>query len=360
MRRRDFVILPLIVLLTLIVVIVPTEGVLRVLFPQNQADACMDYTSTDPADFHARAKCTSRTKIPEGPWVTNSYNDCGFRSPDGCGPKPKGALRVAIVGTSLSSGFMVPYDHSMTPMATAALNQTCKKPVDIQNLGAQGNIGPRLLASAQAAVALKPDIMVFVVSPPDLHLTDAVAPVGGDKAAHETNLMREVKVAISSPRLMYMESYLLLRNDNTYVPIYLRSGHNADYMRAPFSAEWQIKLAHLDADMAQLSGIAKQASIPLLVVYIPQRAQAAVLASPKLADHVDPLILPKEIKRISAAYGAGYADMGDEISRGLASSQIYYAMNGHLNGEGNTLLAHAMVKGIIATKGSPFGTVCHN
>jgi len=360
LERRDYFILPLIVIATVLVVAVPVEAALRIFFPYSEADRCVVYGDPRPSAFHATANCASRIKVPEGPWVDMTYNECGYRSTDPCTPKKPGSLRLAIIGSSLAAGYLVPYEASVSARARESLTALCRLPVDVQNLGAEGNMGVRLTASAEAAAALDPDAIVLVVSPTDLVLDNAMdqaTPAPGAIAKHQTGWIQELKVQLSRSRLLYMESYLLLRNDDNYVPIYRRSGHKADFMRLPLSQDWQERLAHLDRDIARVKA-AIGPDIPLIILFSPERSQAAMLATPHLAKGMAPAHLQSEIARRAQAHGAHFADMSTQIVPGTPSSSIYYAMNGHLNGEGHALLAEALVNGLFDARIPAFEAAC--
>jgi len=361
MRKLDIFLLPAIVIATALTVVVPTEFALRKIFPANEFDQCVDYSDTRPESFHAKPNCVSRIKVPESPWVEIKHNACGFRQEGDCGPKRPDSLRVAIVGSSLSAGYLVPQNETMSVRVQQTLARSCRIPVDVQNLGAEGNLGSRLYASAAAAVNLTPDVLVYVISPTDLQLSNSLSQSENleQTAKRQTNLMREMKVAVSSLRVFYMESYLLLRNDDNYVPIYLKSGHNADFMRKPLSEEWQTKLLNLDDDVNRLSGIARRANVPLLVLYVPQRAEAAIHATPRLGHDVDGELLPRTIEQLVLAHGAYFANVTKDIPAGTPSSALFYAMNGHINGAGNLIMANTLKDGIMQIPSARFGTECN-
>jgi hypothetical protein len=344
--RRDFLILPLIVLATLLALVVPAEWAMRKFFPSDDVDQCGGHASGQ--SFHARPNCVDQMKVPEGDWATMRYNECGFRNPESCGPKPAGALRVAMLGSSTTSGYATPYDETMAARAARSFTRACGKPVEFQNLGKQGNRGERLIASARAALDLKPDAAVLVVSQTDLQLINAAdAPEGSAKPARNSwNFMREIKNQMSSSRLLYMESYSLLRNDDNYVPVYLKSGHNADFMRAPLSREWRAKLAALDSAVAGVAEVMHAQNIPVLMLFTPQRAEAALASSTHLKEKVDPQLLPRELKAIATRHGFAFENGLDYIPKDMPSSEIYYAINGHPNGKGHALLATALVHGL--------------
>jgi hypothetical protein len=63
-------------------------------------------------DVRFKPNCTSQVKLAESGWITNHYNECGYRSDDPCGLKGTETLRVAIIGASISWGYYVPFKDS--------------------------------------------------------------------------------------------------------------------------------------------------------------------------------------------------------------------------------------------------------
>src|SRR5438309_415013 len=87
--RRDFVILPLLSVLTVAVMLGGAEVATRLAMPQKSVDECL---VPDPVLGHRPlANCVSHTKSAEGEWVENRYNDCGYRADSSCRPPPDGA-----------------------------------------------------------------------------------------------------------------------------------------------------------------------------------------------------------------------------------------------------------------------------
>jgi hypothetical protein len=110
-----------------------------------------------------RPDCTSRVKAAEGPWVTNRYNECGYRTPQSCGSKAADGVRIAVLGSSISQGYLVPYEQSFAARDATLLTQNCRKPVEFQNLASIGFIWNRLADRVDDAIALHPDAAVISI-----------------------------------------------------------------------------------------------------------------------------------------------------------------------------------------------------
>jgi len=347
--RRDLIILPLLVLATILAVLAPGEALVRAAYPDAEVDACA-YNLSAPV-LHGRAGCTSRMKTPEGPWVDVRYNECGYRTEQSCRTRPVGALRVAVIGSSTSAGFLVPYPQTMAARAAADLAGACGRPVEFQNLGMAGNTGDRILTSAREALALKPDALVLLVAPLDLE--SAAAPIAGPPAAAPAaqpslrqRLVGTVTSAIADSRLLYMERYFILRNDDVYVPLYLNSSDKAGFMKAPLSPTWRARADAFETRFAAAAEMAKAQGVPMVLVFAPQRAQMAIASQGGYPD-AHPELLPNELATVAESHGAGFANPLAEIPRDLPSGEIFYAVNGHLNGAGHAYVAKSLEKTLL-------------
>src|SRR5579863_10473039 len=86
--RRDYILLPLLSFLTIVLMFAVSEIFTRLFWLQHKSFNCVIEDPVEGDRF--KPNCTERSKLAEGPWVTYSYNDCGYRSITSCGPKPAG------------------------------------------------------------------------------------------------------------------------------------------------------------------------------------------------------------------------------------------------------------------------------
>jgi len=89
LARRDYVLLPAICVLTVVLMFVVSEMGTRLVWPAaregkdcHREDAALGMVNVP--------NCTMRIKVPETSWITYHYNECGFRSTEACGPKRRG------------------------------------------------------------------------------------------------------------------------------------------------------------------------------------------------------------------------------------------------------------------------------
>jgi hypothetical protein len=341
--RRDYIILPLLSALTILFMFAAAEVVSRITFVQHEADACMMPDKVLGTRF--RPNCTSRVKAAEGPWVTNRYNECGYRTPEPCGPKPAGGVRIAVLGSSISQGYLVPYEQTFAARDATLLTQSCHKPVEFQNLASIGYIWNRLADRVGDAIALHPDAAVIVIVPFDLQQT--AVPAGdqpADRQGEDPGALKRLEGLINNSRAVIVAQHFLFRQSDLYVKLYLNYGDRADFLRPPFPPAWQDRLKRFDQLMAEIADRFHAAGIPLILAYVPERAQAALLSAHQAPPGVDPYAFPRQIGDIARAHGIRFVDLSPTMSRMQDAADLYYPVDGHLAGRGDEVLADALAR----------------
>ncbi len=304
--RRDFVLLPLLSLLTVAAMFGLTEASVRLIAPEVRTDSCRIPAAAGATLF--KTNCVSKTKILEGPWVLNQYNECGYRSRASCGAKPPGTIRIAVLGTSAATGFMVPYEQTVWGIVERRLTRECGRPVEVQNLALMGG-GPSLAQDVQRidqALALKPDLVVLMASGNDLIGLDEwhpeEAPAVGAMPARQSKLsirsvLEELKVVAWHSATMTALRYFMYRDDERYLRIYVRTqGDGLGYLRVPYTADWRRRMGVYESLVANVAEKTAAQGVPFVVAPSIFRAQVLLLRSAGENAGVDPYAFDKERK----------------------------------------------------------------
>src|SRR5580693_6083253 len=93
--RRDFILLPLLSLATILVMLGLSEVAARYVFVESFRGSC-----GMPDELHRyrfKPNCTAYAQAPESPEVESTYNECGYRTREPCAPPPPGTIRVATL-----------------------------------------------------------------------------------------------------------------------------------------------------------------------------------------------------------------------------------------------------------------------
>jgi hypothetical protein len=288
-------------------------------------------------------------KTPEGPWYTNQYNECGFRTPQSCGPTPDGTVRIALLGSSVAEGLHVPYPDTLGARLADDLTKTCGHSVEVQNLGAAGYLGDLLIGRMEDALAVKPNAVLLIVTAWDIEslLSGGGGEIGGG------GMQRRLFQMFGESRAIVITEHFLFRNRSIYEPIYLRYGDKADYLRPPFTPAWQERLRHFDGLIGKLSNQASTAGAPLIIAFVPPQAPMVLMTSPKTHPGINPFALGDAIKAAAERHGATFVDTSQVLRQREKPELLYYQVDGHLSGEGlpvaASFIADKLMSGSLAT-----------
>jgi hypothetical protein len=84
--------------------------------------------------------------------------------------------------------------------------------------------------------------------------------------------------------------------------------------------------------------------VPLVILAVPSRAEAALLSSSQPPAHVDPFAFGRAIQAIASRHGAGYVDLMGPISRIPNAENLFYPVDGHVTPEGHKVIAQALAQ----------------
>lgn len=351
---RDYVLLPAIAVLSVLLMFFVSEVGTRLAWSQAQTgqechapDRIMGIVNVP--------NCTMNVKVPETGWISYHYNECGFRSTEACGPKPPGTRRVAVLGSSFAEGTSVPYDKSFSAVSEAQLSRSCHGPVEFQNLGVYELPLRKVATRIDPALRLQPDAAILVLAPYDLEKLNL--PEEGDEpagvkrvstnsqlpAVQHVDMLTRAKEVVKDSRALTVAEHFMFENPDIEIPMYLRYGDKADFLRPPFSPEWQHRLAIADSVIGKTAARFRAAGVPLLVMLIPQRTQAELLTMKNRPSGIDPLALQRALSAIAQKHGAKTIDLFSQFARDPHPANFYYPVDNHLNVDGSQAVARSIV-----------------
>jgi hypothetical protein len=345
----------------------------RAMFVESGTETCGDPTGRRAS--HYQPNCVSYRKSAEGPLVENAYNDCGNRTPTPCGTRAPGTIRVALMGTSIAEGFRVPYDETFAARLTVSLSRACGRPVEFQNMGVAGAPLMDVYHRTDEALAMHPDLVMLVVSAVELkermsrselagrdETTLPPAPAMASGILQGPSLVARLSDFAAGSRALVVAQHFLFQDRATYVRLYMLHGEDADYLRSPLSPAWRERLSDFGL---LLGGIVSKArshappggvagDIPVMVIWSPTRIQVALLAEKTNTQRVDPFAIGSQFAEVSAQKGAAFVDALDEFARQHAPERFFYAVDGHMNGDGSAVFAAAVEERLAQGDIAPF------
>jgi hypothetical protein len=167
--RRDWIVLPLLALLTASVLAGSTEWLAQGLYKRSAGfiPACMG-----PVDSEERARAipntVCRNKSYESEWVEYRFNRCGHRAGEECGEKMPRTYRIVMVGSSVPMGALIPREQSFAALLPQKISRVTGRSVDLYN-ESMVTLTPHIIASHMDEVlAANPDLILLVVVPFDI------------------------------------------------------------------------------------------------------------------------------------------------------------------------------------------------
>jgi hypothetical protein len=357
--RRDFVVLPLLSIITVLLMFGVAELACRIFWPAREYDTCA--VGDDVTGFRMRPNCTSTMKNAEGVWTTNRYNECGYRSETSCGPKPPGAFRIVLLGSSVAQGTFIPYGQTFFARAAKQISAQCHTVVDVQSLGVPNSSPIFVYRRLNEALALKPDVVLFVLTPFDLEQKINPAQLAERNDPHPRFSEPAVQLRIGpfkrlertllQSRAVLIAQHYLFSDENTFLRLYLVYGDKADFLRSPLSPAWQKRYEDLSVIIGDMAERVRAAGASLCVMPVPSRAEAALLSAPRRPG-IDAEAFGRTLEKIASQHGAKSIDLMNTFEKIPKSENLFYVVDGHLTPEGQKAVsqqvARALMKGGIS------------
>ena len=339
--RRDYILLPAIFITTILFILAGAEAAIRLIYVQADDPYTCRYVTQMGYRYHP--DCTSHDKVWEGSWITEHFNDCGYRSAKSCAPRPPGSLRVVVVGSSTARGASVNYDDSFAARASAALSERCGGVVDFQDLGTEAADVNRIDLRIPEALKLHPAAIVMTVGPYDLqHLKDPPPLPDGSKPPRPFDLVNWMRES----RLFLFIEYYLFRDPAAHARAFLLKGDSADYVRTPLSPVWQHRVQDFGDLLARIT--AGSGSVPVLLFYIPERPQVALAGRVADPPDVDPFVVGAALERVAAPLGVRFIDTTRALGAAPDFQSLFYTIEGHANAGGHAVIASDVEQALLA------------
>src|SRR5262249_38651231 len=148
--------------------------------------------------------------------------------------------------------------------------------------------------------------VVLVVVPFDLEQSQPTQPA---KDRAPPSLMKRVESSVDKSRAVVAAQHVLFENVDEYVSLYLRYGDKADFLRPPFGPLWHKLLTDYDRLLGRIADRLHDQGVPLLLVFVPQRAQAALLSEHAGPPSIDPYAFGQAIGQTAARHHVDYIDL---------------------------------------------------
>jgi hypothetical protein len=374
--RRDWVLLPLIGLLTIFLLAASTEWIARrMLRSAPGAEKC--YAMSDPATgMRAIPNSVCREKLAETQPVEYRFNSSGYRADAEFGPKPAGTYLIVLVGSSMALGKGAPVEDTFGALLPAELSSRTGRKIEIYNEalewygGSPLNIASRL----DKALALHPDMILWTMTAYDARLAAESYLMPDDdpeRTLRPRGLRQRASRLIGIASAQFRESvfsihsatptisdifardtrtakllrHFFYRSQSLYVGSFLRNGDDeAGFLQLEQSPAWQQHLSDLDRDAAEIERQAAAANVPLVTVLLPNRAQAAMISTGTWPSGYDPYQFDDKFRSVIESHGGTFIDILPDFRNFPNPERYYFSLDGHLNIEGHQVIADLLSK----------------
>jgi hypothetical protein len=361
---RDWILLPGISLLTVCILLLGTEFVARRLFSESKTstESCL---VLDDKDTGVRGVPNSvcREKVPEDQLVEYRFDNCGYRSGMQCVPKVPGTYRIVMTGSSIAIGERVPIDKTFATLLPQLLTERTGRRIELYNEGMPYGFPRTTALRFQDVLARKPDMVLWVLTPADIGEGEFVfaenAAESGDakskiwsklKEAVTTNsILDRVRNHVEHSRTGLMLQHFLYKNESEgqYVTSYLMGPDRViGFLRSNMSPEWRVHLAEFEVRSKEIAARSADAGVTFVAVFLPNRAQSAMLAMGIWPSGYDPYALNRELGAIIVKQRGIFIDVLPGF-RSIANPEQYYLpVDGHPTADAHAIFSKLMADGL--------------
>ncbi len=99
-------------------------------------------------------------------------DNAGYRSGMVNGPKPPGAYRIVLIGSSVALGERVPFERTLAALLPKKLSQQSGRKIELYNEGMAYGFARNTDLRFQDALAVDPDIILWLLTPLDVGRAD--------------------------------------------------------------------------------------------------------------------------------------------------------------------------------------------
>jgi hypothetical protein len=356
--RADWIVLPTLSLLTIVAMAVSTETLARRSFTESKSSLESCLVSNDPAaGVRGIPNSVCWEKLPDTPLVEYKFDCSGYRTGKMCGPKPPGTYRIVLIGSSIAMGEGVPIEKTFATLLPERLSKRIGRQVELYNYGMAFGFPRNTALRFSDVLAAEPNLILWVVSSVDVKLADFLyAEYRKNNASSKPSFIISVKNAIKDKiggnPLSASEKalgYLLQKHksQSEYIRSYLAipDGGEGDWdagpsaLRAEFSQEWKERIKKFEGYAADIGQRARTVGVPIVVVMVPNAAQAAMISMGEWPKGFDPFMLDKELGSITTRHGGTYIDILPDFRATSNPQQHFYPINGHPDAEGHAIMA---------------------
>ena len=363
-QRRDWILLPMLGVLTIVFLAGSVELFARWMFPQLGTGAagedCMVFT--DPTTgTRGIPNCRVMEKIAEGELLQYRFNNKGFRTDQDFGPKAPGTYRIVMLGTSMTMGMRVPVEKTFAALLPQEISRRTGRKVELYNEAMAYRPSEVVADHFGEVLKAEPDMILWTLNIGDvatqtevnmLPIHDRQSPFiirAWHRAVQAYNAMSVIdmiRYLFRHTRTSVMLTHFLYSNKSLYVNASILGNL---YVSEP-TPEQKMWLLQFDKDFARIENQARNAGALMVVAPLPDHAQTDMILTQDLPPGVDPYRFYEGLRSIVMKHGGTYVDILPAIRSKPDFQYGYFNAEGHPNRLGHAILAEIYAQGL--TNGS--------
>jgi hypothetical protein len=313
--------------------------------------------------------------MPESLPVEYRFNRSGYRADTDYATKAPGTYRIVMVGSSMTMGWGVPREQTFAALLPAELSRLTGRKVELYNNAMMYEVPHIVALRLDETLAAKPDMILWALTYWDIEYAENAVPIRikplaspvfmgrtrdrlkevlAEKSlagaiSHLTGIAHDL---LDSTKTKHLLQHLMDESQSQYVESHLQTPE-AEFLRAEPSAEWQSHLRLFDSYAAEIEARARAAGVPMVVVLVPWRVQAAMLSMDKLPKGYDPYTLDGELRAIVTRHGGTYLDILPDFLTVPNPEQHYFPVDGHPDAGGHAMIADFLAGELTRGANSP-------
>jgi hypothetical protein len=266
-----------------------------------------------------------------------------------------------LIGSSIAMGERVPIEKTFATLLPIELSRRVGREVELYNYAMAFGFPRNTALRFNDVLAAQPNLILWVVSSIDIKLArfshvEFLQNNNSSQVGRIAALKKVIKVRIGGNPLaasVTALSYFLqkYKSQSEYIRSFLAipDGGEGDWdtgpsaLRSELSQEWKNRMQQFDDYAAEITRRAKTAGVPIVVVMVPNRAQAAMISMDEWPKGFNPFTIDKELGTIITRHGGLYVDILPDFRETANPEQHFYPIDGHPDSD-----AHAMIAGYLA------------
>ena len=367
-RRRDWILLPILAILTVAALLAGAEVSARIVFPEQKAVLASCFVLNDTVHgVRGKPDCHFVETWRESGTVSYQLDDQGYRNPAGLLAHAGNAFRIVMTGSSIAMAEHVPQDESAAAILPRLLEQHTGHPVVLYNEGMGFGFAENTDLRFQDVLDVAPNLILWVITPYDISGASLVNPDTNLVQWGNQSLLVKIRSRIQnffankSPqqaisdflgrtRTAFALQFILYRSPSLYLKSYLdQVDSETGFLRQNLTPAWTVNLQETRRFSAEISHKAHAAGIPIVVTYIPNHAQAEMIAMGSWPKGYDPYRLNQIVQRMVVSQGDIFLNIAPQY-RNIPIADLqkdYLPVDGHPNARGQALIARLTAQAML-------------